>query len=133
MGLCGHLAVGSDLEARTADLSEPERNLLYIEAANYHYYYFRGSKTSRKLSPGVGASLSFPRRAHSAHENALNRSPFCCPKRAHSQPHRLDSDDSFSVPRQQLTSRTLWHLPLHPTPRPLVLFGPLGFKLSARQ
>lgn len=44
MGLCGHLAVGFDLEARTADLSEPERNRLYSEGVDFYYYFLKALK-----------------------------------------------------------------------------------------
>ena len=44
MGLCGHLAVGFDLQARTADVSEPERKLFYFEAADFHYYFLEALK-----------------------------------------------------------------------------------------
>lgn len=40
MGLCGHLAVGFDVEARAADLSEPERSLSCSKAADFYYYYY---------------------------------------------------------------------------------------------
>lgn len=60
MGLCGHLAVGFDLEARTADLLEAERNRLYSERADFYYYFFKDSKAPLKPSPGVRASFSLP-------------------------------------------------------------------------